>query len=532
MSIPWGMHFAAAVSSNIPAWQKIISDLQTSGYSFVHIPRDLVQIFGEVTIHELNTLSMQYHKRLVITSSPVKISSTFNNNPITLIGHITSLSSEFPAITSFISKCPRCKTVRQEHTRTPIDAIPLDVYECNSEVCRLSSKNHVDPQFTFIDCRHVTIQTNHQSIPAYIINNPTYGYCDLQTKILQAISKRCQCQIHGFLHITTDPTSSHHRWVLEISDIDLCSDDAVPVPLVTCQLSVIPNNEKQAVMSGFFGNLAFMQQYFDFTSYTLQDAYPDLTIHNARESRTVEFEFDVANFFAHKHHISPIHTDILIAWQNTSRQTYPCQIVLLPDLNGVTVPQAASLGRPIWEDICDILQFFFPHRPKTAHALLACLLLPTPCHSGLYRMNEVILQFTDSTPIDRDAWARVNQALNITTDRRWIQYSAQHKPLSGTSEKLVVPLQWHQTLNVEADASHLAQIERLQASVFQLWSQPVPMPSLTPEAIQAIGAATNNNIDWMNVTLLLAKRMAWMRMQHKITDRDVIEVWQWLKAHI
>lgn len=381
---------------------------------FLSVPFDIIKDqFKTISKENLLTLSKQYNKRIIFRQKPIDCADVAKDTLCTLQGEIRGISSPSPMVTGYSMSCPKCKRSWEKENYFIIVPPKYDDF-CDSLECKYD-KIRFDIKNNFVDAMQVTIQNNDKTILGYILNNPSVGYQELKEKIRYAYQINSNVNFHGIMKIFEE--SGKYQYGMEIWDVDILSSKHDPSILIPFVVGQLPKYEKEMVMSVFFSNIIFMQRYLEFSDYVVQKSYPDLVIYGNKGTRFIEFEYDVANFYMHKHHLQSPSCDLIIAWQNTSKRN-DVPYLLMENLIGRMVPDVPTISfSGDFDQMIDCLiecaGYCFPHRNNNDLIPIVLSTMAVSGFNGIFISPKLCLFYPNGNDLDRKSWSQFCMMFNL-----------------------------------------------------------------------------------------------------------------------
>lgn len=360
--------------------------------------------FSPLTKTHYETLSNTLKKRVVFINDITEINSNAHNGFVAIQGKLKNVSQKQPYPKTFKLECRGCKTKWNETVSVPILNPDANSFLCGKFHCShyLQNRPLNNAEITHIDVIEGTLVNKNTMVRVYLQNNPTYGFEEISAKIFDAVKRDAPITVYGYCSIHKIERKS--EYFVEIIDIDLHESESM-LQLIPFYTSEVPTNEKEMVMTSFFINIEYMKSYLNFQKYKLQQRYPDLILYDdMNNERVVEFEYDVANFYYHKHYEQTPTCDLIIAWQcSTKRTDFP--YLLLSELKGTYITNTRVVKfnqHQILESLLDVLLSLYPEVNSTSIQYLIFLVIdfPMPMRTIL-NTNQIELSYSITVERER-----------------------------------------------------------------------------------------------------------------------------------
>lgn len=322
---------------------------------------DFFKMFHPLEKEHARLLAKITKKRVVFENEVTTLSASDHGSFVSVCGDIGILYQIEPYPYEIELQCKECK----KNWREVIDVSILNPnpnnISCKNIHCPCYVKNKPSNEFKiqYTDVLKFTFRHDEKELQCFVENNPPLGFEIIVTKLKDAFTYNTPIIIHGYYSIRR--IKGKPRYFLQVYDVDLQEKKTQKkiIPFVSIHQ---PTSEKEMVMGSFFANLEYMKEYFNFDSYQLQEKYPDLILYTQGKRTIVEFEYDVANFYYHKHHEQEPKCDLIIAWKcSTKKNEYP--YVLIQDLEGSYITQQKNVffdPSSMLQKLIDVLIFLYP----------------------------------------------------------------------------------------------------------------------------------------------------------------------------
>lgn len=513
-------------------WNAIRIAINNPYHECIRVPKNIITPI-RVTMTDYIELCEYYKKRLVFTTDPINVSAEYIDSPITIHGFVKSMSQIIPGIYQYNYNCPDChKNITKKGIPTITTDLEVEI-GCPSASCQIGNKTMLKGTPVLYDCVKVILNHNQRDLQAYLIALPKNGFNEIVQKLKIAIELGALVNFHGF----TQPInlSGNLGFIFHIVDLDLFNVTDHYNHFLAFHFHTIPKNEKQAVMSIFFANLEFMRSYLRFDTYELQERYPDLVLYTDHNKQIVEFEFDVANYYLHKHHLEAQTTDMVIAWQNTSNRTdHQFTILLLQELQDMIV--SPGIEAPIFQytDIypkfIDLIQFCFPHRHEKIYPLIAIEYLQITRLKGVYQTDVLDLYFANPTTKDEQSYATLVKILG-PSDNNTIRIHWTKNPPKKKTGHCLIQIDAPVVKSYDTILHGLENIDVLQTFLsrqraYRNKLSPLPVAKGTIPQLYTLC----NDIDLVNAILIISQIFASIFGDTEITYDRSLQVFQLLKS--
>lgn len=500
MELSFSMYINHLITSG--NFAKYDDEIKGKGNFFRISVKDISQSYQKLKLLDIKPLMNQLSKRIIIINDPMPIDSDYNNYFIAIKGNILELFDILPYVYKSNITCKYCKDAWIKENNIPILNPDYSDELCSKTICASyqTRKQNIDIEYSYVDCFKMTIQSDGKKLSGFVKNDPKFGFMELFEKIKLGFMNGSDFLFYGFLKI--EKIESVFQYYFEVFDVDLLIDGDRQVKLIPFILNSIPTQEKQMIMSVFFSNFDFMSRYLDFTSYKLREKYPDLIVSRRNGDFMIEFEYDVANFYKHKHQEqqNEAKADLIIAWKNTSkRNDFP--YLLLPDLVGKFVPERKfyQYGNTfnLFGKIFDIIKLCFPHRTlQSLYPLIFPIIVTTRQSSTFYPIQKITFHIQNFSAEDEKSLDQLKKLFSIEQDK--IIISKQERT------EISISMSFETDENKLVNATSLESLDDAQKYISMLRITSPILPRLPIESeLYNFVYSKMNNIEKMNVLLEL-----------------------------
>lgn len=351
----------------------------------VKIPKDILEKIIDINEDDLNNLNKQYNIKIIPEDKLSKI--TMKGDKYKIIEcDITCLYKLKPYPVEYSYVCNECKRKYAVKIQNPITNMINDTYTCTNENCLKSYRFPITPEIKFDDLLQINISDDSNECIAYFYTSDS-DY----NKLLLASNTNSKIKLYGFIN-SSKTTNKYYMNIYHYEILNSSNKNKNILHIFSLQSE--PNTEKQMIYSNFFSNYEFMKRFLDFDTYEIKEQYPDLVIYKNGNPTFIEFEYDVSNFYNHKHHLSPQKVEYVIAWKNTSiRKNHDFQIILLPELdNMILTYNNYESDYNYFNDLFNLVCCIFSHRsPKSLYPVVLHLLSTNNQVRNIYNIEECFL---------------------------------------------------------------------------------------------------------------------------------------------
>lgn len=347
MDLPIDQYLVHSISS--PQWSYLEDEIRSPA-EIITIPVELFKrYFDPITYEHMKTISKSLHKRVAFDTDMGTLSAKMNGTFIKVHARLSLITSPAPYPHKIFLQCKGCGKKWMEFIEIPPKNPDPNSFFCGNRFCDyfVSGRPMNEYSVEYVDTLVFEILVGSVRATAYVINSPEFGFSELVEKVYSAYKYDARIILYGFCRIDKK-SRDENCYYIEVQNIDIIDKrtESKIIPFISIEE---PTNEKETVMGSFFANIEYMRNYLGFDKYKLQTSYPDIVLYGRDKTIVAEFEYDVANFYKHKHDTQSPKCDLIIAWTcSTKREDYP--YILLKDLRGTFIRE-----RKKWMDPNDIL---------------------------------------------------------------------------------------------------------------------------------------------------------------------------------